>query len=161
MQCNVLYWHSFPYRKWLKYYSYSRRKKEELVPSEAGPFPCETCTELSKSPLAYMLHRDHHKLKDNESRLLCKVSSSPRWFNVPNLKHKFDGATFLSTWIATFRYVTSYLSLHVHSIIIIALQKRIRKKVTFRTNLISLGAYSVLDWKICQSCQKSLETFKT
>ena len=56
-------------------FSYSQRTKAKPIPSESGPFPCETCTEVSSSPLAYMLHRDHHKLKDNESRLLCKVST--------------------------------------------------------------------------------------
>ena len=59
----------------IKNFSYSQRTKGKQIPSESGPFPCETCTEVSSSPLAYMLHRDHHKLKDNESRLLCKVST--------------------------------------------------------------------------------------
>ena len=48
-------------------------KSNVVLPSYQDSFPCETCTEISTSPLAYMLHRDHHKLKDNESRLLCKV----------------------------------------------------------------------------------------
>ena len=81
----------------MKHYSYSRRKKDEQVPSEDGPFPCETCTELSKSPLAYMLHRDHHKLKDNESRLLCKVNKFTMVIQCSQLKTQFDGAKAKST----------------------------------------------------------------